>query len=134
VPNEPLIDIPYNVMTAAAIKAAAHDGIKNFFDLLKDANRQLHSSEIGKMANEVNSYSAKINDTIGKSKNVLNSEKFSTKMKKKYQKVVSGPVSKAVNSEAYSTFDEREWESKVYMTVLTDKYGNLVTTTPGVIK
>jgi LXG domain of WXG superfamily/Novel toxin 15 len=99
-------NIPYNVMNTTAIKAAAHDGIKNFFDLSKDANRQLHSSEIGKIAKEVNSYSAKINDTIGKSKNVLNSEKFSTKMEKTYQKVVSGPVSKAVNSEAYSTFEK----------------------------
>ncbi|TYO68722.1 hypothetical protein DQ398_003903 [Rossellomorea marisflavi] len=99
-------NIPYNVMNTTAIKAAAHDGIKNFFDLSKDANRQLHSSEIGKKAKEVNTYSGKINDTIGKSKNVLNSEKFSTKMEKTYQKVVSGPVSKAVNSEAYSTFEK----------------------------
>lgn len=99
-------NIPYNVMNTAAIKAAAHDGIKNFFDLSKDANRKLYSSEIGKMAKEVNTYSGKINDTIGKSKNVLNSEKFSTKMEKTYQKVVSGPVSKAVNSEAYSTFEK----------------------------
>lgn len=99
-------NIPYNVMNTTAIKAAAHDGIKNFFDLSKDANRQLHSSEIGKMAKEVNTYSGKINDTIGKSKNVLNSEKFSTKMEKTYQKVVSGPVSKAVNLEAYSTFEK----------------------------
>ncbi|QHA35179.1 hypothetical protein D5E69_04680 [Rossellomorea marisflavi] len=99
-------NIPYNVMNTTAIKAAAHDGIKNFFDLSKDANRQLHSSEIGKKAKEVNTYSGKINDTIGKSKNVLNSEKFSTKMEKTYQKVVSGPVSKAVNLEAYSTFEK----------------------------
>ncbi|WP_430507742.1 T7SS effector LXG polymorphic toxin [Rossellomorea marisflavi] len=99
-------NIPYNVMNTAAIKAAAHDGIKNFFDLSKDANRKLYSSEIGKMAKEVNTYSGKINDTIGKSKNVLNSEKFSTKMEKTYQKVVSGPVSKAVNLEAYSTFEK----------------------------
>ncbi|MFU8690820.1 T7SS effector LXG polymorphic toxin [Rossellomorea sp. FS2] len=96
-------DIPYNVMTAAAIKAAAHDGIKSFFDLAEESNRKLYSSGIGIMAKEVNSYSEKINDVIGKSKNVLNSEKFSTKMEKTYQKVVSGPVSKAVNSEAYST-------------------------------
>jgi predicted ribonuclease toxin of YeeF-YezG toxin-antitoxin module len=96
-------DIPYNVMTAAAIKAAAHDGIKSTFDLAEEANRKLYSSGIGIMAKEVNSYSEKINDVIGKSKNVLNSEKFSTKMEKTYQKVVSGPVSKAVNSEAYST-------------------------------
>ncbi|VXC56738.1 hypothetical protein BACI349Y_810019 [Bacillus sp. 349Y] len=96
-------DIPYNVMTAAAIKAAAHDGIKSTFDLAEESNRKLYSSGIGIMAKEVNSYSEKINDVIGKSKNVLNSEKFSTKMEKTYQKVVSGPVSKAVNSEAYST-------------------------------
>jgi|GEM_PF-1921511 len=95
-------DIPYNVMSAAAIKAAAHDGIKSTFDLAEESNRKLYSSGIGIMAKEVNSYSEKINDVIGKSKNVLNSEKFSTKMEKTYQKVVSGPVSKAVNSEAYS--------------------------------
>lgn len=97
-------DIPYKVMNTAKVRAAIHDGVKFVYGQEEKMAQQLLFSKTGKQVMDLKTISGSLGEFIGNTKNVLNPEKLNKIMEKTYQKVASGPVSKAVNSEAYSTF------------------------------
>lgn len=97
-------DIPYKVMNTAKVRAAIHDGVKYVYGQEEKMAQQLLFSKTGKQVMDLKAISGSLGEFIGNTKNVLNPEKLNKIMEKTYQKVASGPVSKAVNSEAYSTF------------------------------
>ncbi|MGF3104531.1 T7SS effector LXG polymorphic toxin [Rossellomorea sp. DUT-2] len=95
-------DVPYNVMTTAKIKSFIHNGVKSTFGKVEDTAHQLLSSRTGKRALGLNAFSGHLQELFRKTRNVLNPKKVKSVMEKTYQKVVTGPVSRVAQSEAFS--------------------------------